>query len=79
MMDPRTVFNRLLAVANRLDSVESAFKYELTGEPLSLFKGGMMQKADKAALRNFLIPSHLSVSPSSRGVEAQKRAFVGKN
>ena len=64
-MDPCTVFNRLLAVANRLDSVESAFKYELTAEPLSLFKGGMMRKADKAALRNFLMLSHLSVSPST--------------
>ncbi len=60
-----TVFNRLLAVASRLDSVESAFSYELTAEPLSLFKDGRMRKADKAALRNYVMPSHLSVSPNT--------------
>ena len=72
-MDSCTVFNKLLSVANRLDSVESAFKYELTAEPLSLFKGGMMRKADKAALRNFLMPSHLSVSPSSSNICSCRR------
>ena len=73
-MDPCTIFNRLLAVAGRLDSVESAFEFELTPEPLSLFKNSMMRKADKAALRNLFLPSDLSVSPNT--IERVGASFI---
>lgn len=38
VIDPCTIFNRLLAVAKRLNSIESAFEFELTAEPLSLLR-----------------------------------------
>ena len=73
-MDPCTIFNRLLAVAGRLDSVESAFEFELTPEPLSLFKNSMIRKAVKAALRNLFFPSDLSVSPNT--IERVGASFI---
>ena len=47
-----TLFTRLAAVAKRDDDDEERFfKYELTTEPMSLFKQSIMRKPDKPALR----------------------------
>ena len=50
------MFNRMVTIAAREDNVEELFQYELTREPMSLFKGGMMRKPDKAALRKVIMP-----------------------
>ena len=44
------MFVRLVAVSERLVSLESAFEYELTQQPMSLFTKGMMRKGDKSVL-----------------------------
>ena len=46
------LFTRLVAVAQReKEDVEEFFSFELTQEPMSLFKKGLMRKPDKPALR----------------------------
>ena len=50
------MFNRMVTIAAREDNIEELFQYELTREPMSLFKGGMMRKPDKAALRKVIMP-----------------------
>ena len=49
------LFTRLAAVAKREDDEEKYFDYELTTEPMSLFKNGLMRKPDKPALRKALL------------------------
>ena len=49
------LFTRLAAVAKREDDEEKYFDYELTTEPMALFKNGLMRKPDKAALRKALM------------------------
>ena len=55
-IDPCVMFNRMVTIAAREDNIEEFFQYELTREPMSLFKGGMMRKPDKAALRRVIMP-----------------------
>ena len=57
MVSNQAMFIRLIAIAERIDKVENVFKYELTAEPMALFKGGFMRKADKSSLRKILVPS----------------------
>ena len=38
------MFIRLTAIADRLVSLESVFDYELTDEPMALFKNGLMPR-----------------------------------
>lgn len=49
------LFTRLAAVAKREDDEEQYFDYELTTEPMSLFKNGLMRKPDEPALRRALL------------------------
>ena len=50
-VDNRTLFVRLVAVAERLVTLESAFDFELTQQPASLFTpNGQMRKSSKSAL-----------------------------
>eukprot|EP00794_Sanderia_malayensis_P012470 gene12470-13758_t len=49
------LFTRLAAVAKREEDEEQYFEYELTTEPMALFKNGMMRKPDKPALRKALL------------------------
>lgn len=49
-IDSKVMFNRMIAVAEREESLEQFFEYELTSEPMSIFKGGMMRKPDKPSL-----------------------------
>ena len=53
--DNQTLFNRLITVADRFETLEEVFKFELTTEPMALFKHGMMRKADKPSLRRVLL------------------------
>ena len=61
-IDPTVMFTRMIVVAEREDSLQPFFEYELTTEPMSLFKEGMMRKPDKPSLRKALIPDSASVS-----------------
>ena len=54
-INPLTLFTRLVAMIQREENLEKFFEYELTPMPTSLFKDGMMRKADKPALRKYLI------------------------
>ena len=54
-INPLTLFTRLVAMIQREENLEKFFEYELTPMPTSLFKDGMMRKADKPALRKHLI------------------------
>ena len=54
-IDPLILFARLTALLQRDDESTDKFRYELTPEPTSLFKDGMMRKANKSVLRNFFL------------------------
>ena len=49
--DPMLLFNRLILLAQREDDMAGCFNYELTPSPTSLFKDGLMRKANKAMLK----------------------------
>ena len=54
-IDPLILFTCLTAILQcQTDSAEN-FDYELTPEPASLFKEGIMQKPQKAVLRDLLL------------------------
>ena len=53
-VDPTILFSRLLVIMEREDGVKKYFAYELTPIPTSLFKDGMMRKATKSMLANFI-------------------------
>ena len=51
-VNPTMLFTRLVAVAQREEEdIEDHFSFELTHEPMSLFKKGLMRKPDKPSLR----------------------------
>ena len=50
-----SLLTRLAAVAKREENGESYFYYEMTNEPVSLFKNMMMRKPDKPSLRKALV------------------------
>ena len=55
IVDNTKMFIRLVAVGDRVDSLESIFYNELTTEPMSLFKSGTMRKTNKSALLKCLL------------------------
>ena len=55
-VEPTVLFNRLVAIAQReQEDVVKLFKFELTQEPMSLFKHGLMRKPDKSSLRKAIM------------------------
>ena len=50
------MFIRIVTTAAREDNIEEFVQYELTREPMSLFKNGMRRKSDKAELRKVIMP-----------------------
>jgi hypothetical protein len=50
LMKYSKLFNRLIVFTERLSEMAPYFAYELTPQPASLYKDGMMHKPDKAAL-----------------------------
>ena len=65
-VNPKVLFTRLTAIAVR-DDVEKYFSYEMTPNPPSPFKDGLMRKADKAGLRALM--RKLMVSVRTRFIE----------
>ena len=49
------LFLRLISTAEWTSKFTEHFKYELTQEPISLFKGGFLRKSHKTDLDNILI------------------------
>ena len=64
----KILFSHLTTLSNFRDDVEENFSFELTPEPTSLFKQGMMRKPTKANLRNHLIESENPVTLDVRDV-----------
>ena len=46
--DPNVLFQRLIMLIDRSEDLTDCFDYELTPEPTSLFKDGLMRKPNKA-------------------------------
>ena len=63
-IDPKVMFTRMVVFAEREESLEPFFEFELTTEPMSLFKVGMMRKPNKPSLRKVLL-----LEPSSKTLE----------
>ena len=61
-IDSKVMFNRMIAVTEREESLEQFFEYELTSEPMSIFRGGMMRKPDKPSLCKVLLPDSESLT-----------------
>ena len=51
----QALFIRLIAIADRVDSIETVFKHELTATPASLFKGSRMRKTPESTLLKVLL------------------------
>lgn len=68
VIDPTILFSRLTALANFEKDVSDNFQYELTPEPTSLFKLGMMRKPSKSTLRNHFIKMENTCSVESHDV-----------
>jgi len=56
LSDPKALFHRMVTIAEREENLEQFFQFELTAEPMSLFKDGMMRKPDKPSLRKIIMP-----------------------
>ena len=54
-IDSVILFTRLTALFQREDCIVEHFGYELTPEPTSIFKDGMMRKSNKSVLRNVIL------------------------
>ena len=54
--DPKALFYWMVTIAEREENLDQFFRYELTAEPMSLFKEGMMRKPDKPSLRKVNMP-----------------------
>ena len=54
-VDPNILFQRLIMLIDRTEDMTNCFEYELTPEPTSLFKDGLMRKPNKAILGRTLI------------------------
>ena len=65
-VNPTLLFTRLAAIAQQEDDVEQCFGYDLTHEPMALFKNELMRKPDKAALRNALLAEETDI-PAKQG------------
>ena len=51
-------FSPDLQLVRREEDLDSYFSFEMTHEPMSLFKDGVMRKPDKPALRKVLMPDY---------------------
>ena len=59
IVNPTLLFTRLVAIAQRdKEDIEDYFAFELTQEPMSLFKHGLMRKPDKPSLRKVVMPDN---------------------
>ena len=56
------LFTRLAAIAKREENEEKYFDYELTTEPMSLFKNNLTRSPDKPSLRKVLLKDDDAIS-----------------
>ena len=63
-INPLILFGRLTTLAQRQEDIKEQFKYELTPEPASLFKDGLMRKPTKSTLRTHLT-KNVSTPPTT--------------
>ena len=68
IIKPTSLFNRLIAIAQRENDLEQFFHYELTCYPMSLFKDGLMRKPNKSVLKNALLTSQVDLDSNSTHV-----------
>ena len=66
-IDPKFMFNRLVAVAIREDNIGPYFNHELTHKPMSLFKEGMMRKPDKPSIQKVVMPDETVITRDAIG------------
>ena len=59
------MFNRMMTVAAQEDNIEEFFHYELTQEPMLLFKNEMRRKPDKQSLRKVIMPEEEAVKKNN--------------
>ena len=62
-INPTILFSHLTALANFKENVVDNFSYELTPEPTSLFKHGLIRKPNKATLRNHFATEEKAIVP----------------
>ena len=78
-VEPLILFTRLTAIIQRDGKVEENFRYELTPEPTTLFRDGMMRKSGKSVLRNHLLQKFPSSEcPSSESCVVDGGALLHK-
>lgn len=66
MRNQAMLFTRLVAIAQReKKDIEEFFAFELTQEPISLFKHGLMRKPDKPSLRRAVMKDDEAVGKKS--------------
>ena len=62
VIDPTALFSRLIVMVQREDDMSTYFQYEMTVEPTSLFKDGLMRKPNKPQLRKALVDDKVNQS-----------------
>ena len=67
-IDPSVLCTRLFALAQREKDVSHYFQYELSVEPPSLFKNGLMRPADKPKIRDVFIGKTKQSKPAGINV-----------
>lgn len=70
-INPLILFGRLTTLAQRQEDIKEQFKYELTPEPASLFKDGLMRKPTKSTLR-----THLTKNASTPPTTPSKNVVI---
>ena len=63
------LFTRLAAVAKRGEDEKNFFQYELTTEPMSLFKHRMMRKPNESALRKALVDESEAINLEAKSIK----------
>ena len=66
--NPTLMFNRLITVAAHEEDLEPFFEFELTYEPMSLFKQGMMRDPDKPSLRKVIMSDINAAKKEEMGI-----------
>ena len=69
-IDPLVLYTRLIAIMQREKDIEKYFFHDLTPEPTTLFKDGMLRKTNKAVLRDILVEKQTNAEISNRTVNS---------
>ena len=64
-INPTLLFTRLSALAGRSENVENYFDYELTSNPISIFKSTITRKPDKASLWSCILMKEAGTTSQS--------------